>query len=1213
MALAWPQARAFHFRQLLELDFFFTSFACAKATTHRQLRTSRRPKPHCSYLHRQHHPLQNNLKDIQLAARLTTDSPSCTWQAYHGSKVVTLSDRALAVDLLRHISHPPANKHHATSGLPFHLAQTDATLLEIDLSTSHHLAPRYVLVPRNKQGEELPPPNLPRRSSRPRLTMQLLPHDVLQELQHKAQEENGRESGGSGEEARGRRGVGADTSPEANETSVPFSPAHSAHSTPPPSPPLDGESPGIPRWEAIQVPRRGRDGDEFEVEIKPPSSLQRSRDRSGAPIPPSRTSTSTTVPPQLLGGRAGSDACSLRTSSGDCFKDYKASQLQATSAQLRSVISSNPIAIVPISKSSSRVTTWDKSADRSRPVTPVSRKSSPVNTLSSLGSSEESTASSFAFALRRQRPDLRLLKKKSKPSQHLTGRPPAAPPFVEPQRSPSFYQPKVVEESGHVQSTTIGIKPPPTPDVPVALRLPEPDIAEPSIKPLKRTQTLGSKAIPQLPVPKVERPQQKWPILSRSLSTHVARPPEHPWSPGPESSPVSATLQPQSLPSRQLRFQSQQTSGLRRQDSSKAQRSIALQLKDLPRKTSMPQNQTQFSAITPSRGVFPGTGQSQGQSDYFMAFPTETMHAKEFVPVRTPVEGPTPEHPPSAPSLSDTVLPNLPEPLSAVSQPLIRSDSSQALIKKRKRSNVFGYFRRTAFGGDEEVDSPFTNHTSPSQQDTPGIYVHSPDDTAPLRRKLSAILPETPLPPYFARPRFRRGPSQDESPSPSPRTASPMPTIEDDEGHTQHPHRSRYHNRSSSEQLSPTATPRNRPRLSRRRHVLENIHDETGNSSPSPGHARSAGSLRLLRTQTNPSPKAPQSPSSETRDAANGPTLANDHPLEEGAVSPAHRKELGAFGDMFHELRKTRSVHLSNAAEGIAWARTATFRQSVASKLSLRRLSVRASKSAKSILRPKRSLRRKSTLRLDKPLPDLPLLDDSQSDSESTTVDEPEQPRYIITPADLEVTEFEQTPFSQRYNDSKRALQQQIRSLVQEGMDEDDEADEEIVLGFEQDVPDHFPNSPLCPLHPKHKSGGKAICPLHGRYKKSTNKAIIRVGPARSRRVLSVQSLRPGPEGETDVRMHRRGPSSESVPSKNRMEIVFDTMILEQAKARTRSMGSDGADLQPSPTGSDERSWEEWRPDCRRPSESETRGRTKSRAECGSQRIRRRRARMRRR
>jgi len=34
---------------------------------------------------------------------------------------------------------------------------------------------------------------------------------------------------------------------------------------------------------------------------------------------------------------------------------------------------------------------------------------------------------------------------------------------------------------------------------------------------------------------------------------------------------------------------------------------------------------------------------------------------------------------------------------------------------------------------------------------------------------------------------------------------------------------------------------------------------------------------------------------------------------------------------------------------------------------------------------------------------------------------------------------------------------------------------------FSIDVPDHLPGSPLCPLHPKHFGGQRAICPMHGR------------------------------------------------------------------------------------------------------------------------------------
>jgi hypothetical protein len=36
-------------------------------------------------------------------------------------------------------------------------------------------------------------------------------------------------------------------------------------------------------------------------------------------------------------------------------------------------------------------------------------------------------------------------------------------------------------------------------------------------------------------------------------------------------------------------------------------------------------------------------------------------------------------------------------------------------------------------------------------------------------------------------------------------------------------------------------------------------------------------------------------------------------------------------------------------------------------------------------------------------------------------------------------------------------------------------------LDFEMEIPEHLPNSPLCPMHPKHKSGGMGLCMYHGR------------------------------------------------------------------------------------------------------------------------------------
>ncbi|KAL9009664.1 MAG: hypothetical protein Q9173_005326 [Seirophora scorigena] len=40
---------------------------------------------------------------------------------------------------------------------------------------------------------------------------------------------------------------------------------------------------------------------------------------------------------------------------------------------------------------------------------------------------------------------------------------------------------------------------------------------------------------------------------------------------------------------------------------------------------------------------------------------------------------------------------------------------------------------------------------------------------------------------------------------------------------------------------------------------------------------------------------------------------------------------------------------------------------------------------------------------------------------------------------------------------------------------------------FELNVPEHLPSSPLCPRHPKHRSGGKGVCVYHGRNKSATD------------------------------------------------------------------------------------------------------------------------------
>ena len=102
----------------------------------------------------------------------------------------------------------------------------------------------------------------------------------------------------------------------------------------------------------------------------------------------------------------------------------------------------------------------------------------------------------------------------------------------------------------------------------------------------------------------------------------------------------------------------------------------------------------------------------------------------------------------------------------------------------------------------------------------------------------------------------------------------------------------------------------------------------------------------------------------------------------------------------------------------------------------------------------------------------------------------------------LEVTNFSQTPYAQRVANTKRAELNQTRTFVEEALNNDE--DTETILGFELNVPEHLPRSPLCPLSPKHKSGGKAICPMHGRKVRlhpipSFGKPVLK--PSRSARV----------------------------------------------------------------------------------------------------------------
>jgi hypothetical protein len=60
-----------------------------------------------------------------------------------------------------------------------------------------------------------------------------------------------------------------------------------------------------------------------------------------------------------------------------------------------------------------------------------------------------------------------------------------------------------------------------------------------------------------------------------------------------------------------------------------------------------------------------------------------------------------------------------------------------------------------------------------------------------------------------------------------------------------------------------------------------------------------------------------------------------------------------------------------------------------------------------------------------------------------------------------------------------------------------------VLSGFKLDIPEHLPNSPLCPRNLLHKSGGSGICVYHGR-KRSIN--LKRVGAETNDGEMEVKS-----------------------------------------------------------------------------------------------------------
>ena len=419
---------------------------------------------------------------------------------------------------------------------------------------------------------------------------------------------------------------------------------------------------------------------------------------------------------------------------------------------------------------------------------------------------------------------------------------------------------------------------------------------------------------------------------------------------------------------------------------------------------------------------------------YFRTFGRDTVYEK----------APSPS--PLLATLEQPKSPQSPQtPASRLTTPHMHSAAAAANRRERKRSSVFSVFHspRRLDNTREGSSSESASMRSPSPaQATPDVHLSS-TETAKSRRRSNVSTDFGGS--YF--PRTHRHPKSSSEMTPSSANSMLSTNWEDIIAENQ----PSGHVKEMSTPMSPFSMPQRPVRPTFKRNdpkvdVLETTRELPAESiapvMPSGAVValqptyKSANGKEYYKTSIT-APGAPSFLPSEMK-------RVNTPPLKDTA--PANKKTIG-FKGLFFDMRSIPLEQQGSGAES-----------PVAAALK-RRTPILPKASLQSLL-PKLSmpkLKRKASERLQQ---------------------EPEQP------ADpLEVTSFHQTPFSQRYGDTRRAKMSQIRSYVDDSLKDDD--DDSAMFPFESDVPEHLPNSPLCPLSAKHKSGGKAICPIHRRRRET--------------------------------------------------------------------------------------------------------------------------------
>jgi hypothetical protein len=266
---------------------------------------------------------------------------------------------------------------------------------------------------------------------------------MLQEVQWKRKGEGEYGTSGPGPAAERGQRVGADTSPETGEAPIVFTtPFFAAH--PSRAPPLLREADTPPSLSQIEEPSlsRGRTlGTGRPRGRRSSNQSQDSRIRSGAGpgeirAPWWETSTEE-VSLQFVGGRIRPDMSSVEKSPQNHTGKSSLPLVSHTKTSLPTHFGQSPV----LSDEDQGLTTQATSLFNTKPFEAPSPQ-----TPSTSSSARSSVASSFAYQLRR-RVDVRLLRKRSKPAQHIKKSISLKGKTSPPLRSPTYGVPKVVEDS----------------------------------------------------------------------------------------------------------------------------------------------------------------------------------------------------------------------------------------------------------------------------------------------------------------------------------------------------------------------------------------------------------------------------------------------------------------------------------------------------------------------------------------------------------------------------------------------------------------------------------------------------------------------------------------------------------------------------------------------------------------------------------------------